>query len=535
MKKIFGSVVLLAVLVLGAYYMMGLATERTLKKNIDIMNQSNGVMIDIDKYNRGWFTSSGVLNGRFRVPERVIKDQDGHSSTIPAEEYTVQVPLSIYHGPFIFADKKVRFGLGYATSQLEIPSAYMAKFSDLMTPDSVKPQLNLSMFVNYLNHSRLNMNMPQFKMIAKGNGDRFEWGGMVSSVSVSSNIRHVEGNLIINGAQIIKNDLKAMLGQLMCEYEFNQTNSGLYLGEASLSLPSFVITENKQTLLNLEKFDVSSSSQINNGLFDSSLKLSLNKMTAKDQIYGPGILEIDLSHLDAQVLADVNQTMNKIQQSTSTDIERQQALMALLPELPKLLAKGAKFEISKLSFVLPQGVIEGHLSLSLPNGSSGNPFQLLQKLVGQANLRVPVSVLRTIELIQVTQKLLSQSSVQQAMIEQLKKNDAIGTTEHSKANEPVNQPSTAPAQASAAEVKNPSAEAAAQHTDAVQPNDQVKGLESAQDIDKQAAEQTDQKLAAMVQSGLLVLQGNEYTIDINLSQGQLSVNGKPFSPSMLQF
>lgn len=530
MKKFFGLVVLLAALVLGSYYGMGLVTENTLKKNIDIINRSNGIMVDIDKYNRGWFTSSAALNWRLHIPERVVKDQNGQSTTIPPEEYTVQMPLSIYHGPIILANNRVRFGLGYATSNLEVPPVYMAKFSNMFTSESTKPELRLSMFVNYMNNSQLNMTMPQFKMITKENGDQIEWDGMESSINVSSNIKNVEGKFTINGAKFIKKSMQATLGQVNSQYEFHQTSSGLYIGEAMLSLPSFVVTENKQVIVDIEQFSVNSNSYIKDGLFNSTLKLSLNKLVGKDKSYGPGILEVDLSNLDAQVLADINQTVNKIQQGT--DSERQQALIALLPELPKLFAKGAQFQVSKLNMVLPQGVIEGNLLIMLPKGESGSPFQLLQKLKGQAKLRVPVSVVRTLELISVTQKLLSQASVQQAMIEQLKKNDAVITKEN-----------TLPAEAAALPAEKESQDPAnkAPVAAAVDPSTPTQGSDNSskpvtvEDIDKQASIQTDQKLTEMVQSGLLVLQGNEYSIDISLSQGQLSVNGKPFSPSMLQF
>ena len=531
MKKMFGLVVLLAVLVLGGYYMMGLVTENTLKKNIDVINRSNGVLVDVDKYNRGWFTSAAVLNWRLQVPERVVKDANGHSTTIPAEDYTVQMPLSIYHGPFIVAEKQVRFGLGYATSNLALPPVYMAKFSNIFTPESTKPELNLNMFVNYLNNSRLNMSLPQFKMITKTNGDQIEWDGMESSISVSSNIKSVEGKFTINGAKFLKSTLQGTLGQLTSHYEFHQTDEGLYLGEASLSLPSLVVTEHKQPLFDIEQFNVSSDSNIKNELFSSTLKLSLNKMVAQGKVYGPGILEMDLSNLDAMALADINQAVNQIQQGT--DNERQQALIALLPKLPKLFSKGAQFQVSKLSLVLPQGVIEGNLSLSLPKGDSGgSPFQLLQKIKGQAQLRLPVYVVRTMELIAVTQKLLSQTSVQQAMIEQLKKNDIAATphplpTDSAAASPTHEEPdlanNTSPVDPTV-DVNNP----------APGVNDQSKPL-SMLELDKQAAVLTEEKLASMVQSGLLVLQGNEYSIDISLSQGQLSVNGKPFNPSMLQF
>ena len=50
----------------------------------------------------------------------------------------------------------------------------------------------------------------------------------------------------------------------------------------------------------------------------------------------------------------------------------------------------------------------------------------------------------------------------------------------------------------------------------------------------QAASMADKHLAAMVNSGFLVLQANDYRIEMNLSQDKLTVNGKPFNPAMLK-
>ena len=58
---------------------------------------------------------------------------------------------------------------------------------------------------------------------------------------------------------------------------------------------------------------------------------------------------------------------------------------------------------------------------------------------------------------------------------------------------------------------------------------------TAADVELQATEQTDRKLSTLVQAGLLSVQGTEYVIELNLQQGQLSVNGKPFNPAMMQF
>jgi hypothetical protein len=39
----------------------------------------------------------------------------------------------------------------------------------------------------------------------------------------------------------------------------------------------------------------------------------------------------------------------------------------------------------------------------------------------------------------------------------------------------------------------------------------------------------------MVASGLFVLQGSDYVMVLKLAEGQLSVNGKPFNPTMIQY
>ena len=58
-----------------------------------------------------------------------------------------------------------------------------------------------------------------------------------------------------------------------------------------------------------------------------------------------------------------------------------------------------------------------------------------------------------------------------------------------------------------------------------------------QQIDDPAAitKLANEKLANMVQSGLLSLQGSDYVIEFKLAEGKLEINGKPFSSAMLTF
>jgi uncharacterized protein YdgA (DUF945 family) len=503
MKKFLGLVVVLAALVLGGYYGMGLITERTLEKNIEIINQTNGVFVDIENYHRGWYTSTAVLNWRLHTPERLSKNSNGESTTIAAQDYKIQMPITIYHGPIIYSDTGIRFGLGYVRSDVVMPQEYAEKFSNMFTAESTKPQVSFSVFVNYLNNSNLHIDIPAFKLISKQGGDQFEWNGMRSHLSASSNLRDINGGFAIDGAGMTKNKVNITLGKLISNYNLHQTDEGIYLGSASLTLPSFVVTENAQKILDVEQFTLSSSSDINSGLFNSQFTTSLNKVTAHERVYGPARLEMSIKNIDAQALAELNTAANKIQQGA--EAERQQALLAMIPVLPKLFGKGAQFEVSTFSLVVPEGTIEGNLLVSLPKGDTGNPFQLLQKVVGHGTLKVPAMMLKGLMVVSAKQKLLSQPTLQQAMVQQMKTNDS--------AQEKIGETPNSPAQDN--QVQN-------------------KPL-AAVDVEQQATAQADQELSNMVNTGLIVLQGTEYVIDVNLAQGQLSVNGKPFTPAMMQF
>jgi uncharacterized protein YdgA (DUF945 family) len=578
MKKLMGLVIVLCGLVLGSYYGMGIVTENSLKKSIAIVNQSNGLYADIDHYDRGWFTSFSVLNWRLHVPERVNKDQNGQSIVVAAQDYKIQMPITIYHGPIIYAKSGLRFGLGYAESDLTMPPAFSDKFASLFTPASTKPTLALNLFVNYLNASSLHIRVPEFQIISKQGVDQLKWLGLDSDMNISSNMKNMYGGVHFDGAKWTSEKVVTTIGTMTSAYDMHRTDTGLYMGKATLSIPSIVAQENNQKLLAIEDLNLSTDSDVKDGLFGTHFNASVNRVFADGKPYGPANWEMSVTNLDAKVLADINEQSNRMQQGT--DSERQQALLALLPDLPKLLSKGAQFEISKLSLVMPEGVVSGNLLVTMPEGEAGNPFQIVQKVKGNGMLKLPTSFVRRIVLTALKQKVMTQPTIQQAMIQQMKVDqdksqpvstgtavddiakaagnnsstpDAVGGKESLSTQPSAPHTSegvkagTALADATVvdtsekgasimtvpqATISNPSPQSVQLSTEMAQ--GQEKPL-SAADAERQAEGQVDAKLSEMVQSGLLTLQGSEYVIELKLLQGELTVNGKPFNSAMLAF
>ena len=492
MKKLAGLVVVIAAVILGSYYGMGIITEHTLKKNIALMNQSNGITVNIEQYHRGWYRSNALINWSLHVPARTITNQAGQVTTVAAQEFQMQMPVDIYHGPIMFVGMKPMFGLGYAHSNMTLPQPYATQFTQTYTAESTPPMLDLSMFVSYLNKSVVHMNLPTFKLIAKDGKTTFEWIGMESDLTVASHRKNIQGRVMVDGFKLVKEKTTAILGTVNSDYNLHQTTLGLYLGDANLKLSKLSIKQDDTKEVIVDQWNVHSSSDVQNGLFNSHFNTSVDKLNIDGKVYGPALLDVSISNLDAVVLAKINEQSNEMQQGT--DAERQQLMLSLLPELPKLVSKGAIFKISELNIVMPEGEIKGALLVSLPNAAVDNPFQLIQKIQGQGNLVFANAVLKQV-MIDASKRALQQQAAMQTPVVAPAATVVPATT-------------TAPA---------------------------VVVVEPAVDINQQAMTQASERLAAMVQSGLLVIQGSDYTIDFKLADGQLSVNGKPFNPAMMQF
>lgn len=483
MKKLTGLMIVLAVLVLGGYYGMGIVTEKTVKSNIKMINQSNGLFAEIEQYKRGWFTSTANIKWRLHLAEHIAKDASGQSQTVPAQDYMMDMPVKIYHGPIIYGNNQVRFGMGYAESNLVVPAQYSTQFDALFSKESVKPYLNLSIFVSYLNKSVVGLSLPKFKLMAKEGNGQFDWMGMKSTSSMSSGMGHVNGSIMIDGVQFSKDDSKVSVGSLTSLYNLHLTSAGLYLGDASFSMPSLDVIVKDKKMVEMKELMISSDSGIDNNLFNMHFNLSLKSVLANGKNYGPGDFEMSLRNLDAEILGKINRQVNTVQ--NGTDAERQQAVLALLPELPALFNKGAEFEISKLSLTVPQGVVEGNLFVGLPKNDSANPFELIQKVKGNAKLQLPMAAVKQVMMQSLMQQMANQPEMQQALSQQLQ---------------------------------------STQQPQAV-----------ALTAEQLASMQTDKQLAALEQTGLIIKKDSDYLIEVGLDQGKFTVNGKPFDPSMLKF
>lgn len=478
MKKITGLVILLVVvLVLGGYYAMGLKTEHSLKSNLAVINKSSEFHVDIKNYQRGWFKSHAQLSWLLHLPAQVVNLPDNQIKTIPARDINLEMPLVIYHGPIIIARSAVKFGLGYAHTDLPIPNEFLKEFDKNFTSESTKPKPELSLFINYLNHLKVNFVLPTFKLIEKQTaGQTFEWLGMDSHIKLHGN--KIDGDIQISGLHYRDGvHLNASIGKITTDYNLFRAENNLYLGELSTSIPILSIKAASKILFQMDGFNFYNKVDAKDNLLSYILNLSVDQLKRYDKVYGPGHLELAVRNLDSNIAAKINNYAIQMQQAT--DSEKQKISLAILGQLPALLGKGATFEVSKFDMRMPEGLVEGKALITLPKEPGMNPFVLIQRLKGNVELKMPVAVMKN---------LLTAFNL------------------------PVEKPEVV------------------HQEEPATPGDAATTPLAA---DKPVS--TDEQIQSMLQSGLIVQQDSDYRITLSFDKGQLLVNSRPYNPAMLKF
>jgi uncharacterized protein YdgA (DUF945 family) len=392
MKKLMSVLVLLFTLILGSYYFMGWGTERVLRNNLAIMNHNHGNIIELKTYSRGWFTSDALIKWVVKVPEPATF-RIPHSLLMSDRVYVTEIPLHIFHGPIAWPKHKFRFGLGYVESRVLIPTLYDREYNSVFDKNhSVKPVLKITALVSYLANTRLQLEIPAFSLLKQNKTDQFKWLGMITDVKLSGNKTHLAGHLAVDGFSWIEGEMRGVIGSVKSEYNLRRTLDNVYLGNAHLQLASGTLIKGHQQLAQVNDADFSSENNVQDGLFHSRLLFSVKNLAVNRFKFGESHADVSVTNLDSKTLENMNR---KVTQSHShAQEDKQRTLLALVPDLPMLLSKGAQININNLQLTLPEGVLKGNIHISFPTQAVYNPLQMMQKLTGNGTIRLSSNLVK---------------------------------------------------------------------------------------------------------------------------------------------
>ncbi|WED43538.1 YdgA family protein [Legionella cardiaca] len=471
MKKWIGFFAALVVLVLVAYYVMGYIAKSTLNKNVNAIPKTSLMSIDLEQYQLGWFSSKARLKLKMHIPAQKTTDKEGVTKIEPPANLKVDVPLTIKHGPVIFTKNGIRFGIAQVTT---------------------KPETHYGVLINYFNKTVLRYTLPSISMQGKSEakeGDfQFNWKGLKALLCISSNIDNVDGHLKLYGVEGSADNVILKIGKVRNDLQLKRYHDWLWLGQSHLDISSASMDAEGANIFALERFDFTADSGVTEDVFHLNSALSLKKLVANNQSYGPGILKLSITNLEPAALAKINQqALDMMQNNNDPNL----VMLALLAELPRLLTKGPVLEVSEMTLHVPQGKIEGNLKIVLPKNETNDLNQTMQKMHGEGRFKAPIAVIRELMVASINSDLANKTQT-----------TADGTT--------TPQPAAIPMPASTPSTSMPVAT----------PED--------------AQQQTDKILQNLVSKGFLKIEGRDYVLNFKIENQQLIVNGQPFNSAMLQ-
>lgn len=376
MKKWTGVLVSLLVLILAAYYVMGYVVERTFNRNVNAIPKNSVVNVHLHDYQRGWFSSKAILSLIMHVPAQKTTDSNGLAKTTPPVDMDFNVPVSVQHGPVIFADGGIRFGMGQISSQ---------------------PQTHYGMLINFLNRSVVRYTLPAFSMEGNvGTGAtafKFDWKGLRTVLSSSADIDNINGSMQLFGLSVSANDGDIIVGEIKNNFDLQRDREGLWLGDSHFVVPLISVSEKSQQLFSLEGMDLNLGAHVVDESLNANYELLLAKLFVNGKTYGPGNMALHIRKLDPAVMAKINQSELNMINSGDTSLP----MLSILADIPKLVAKGAELEFTE-SFDVPEGKVTGNLKMWLPENAGGDPGQLVQKAKGEGQFRAPVALVKELML-----------------------------------------------------------------------------------------------------------------------------------------
>lgn len=503
----------LVVVVLGllaiSYYITGVKAEKEFNAFLESTNNIPNLTITADNYQRGWLKSSVHIHAILHRPEQPYT-QDGIEKTLPAEDVNFSFNTDIYHGPIIVANNSIAFGLGYARAEVPLPDEALSQFDNAFASTSTKPKFIFSLLLKYKNRLNVDFDIPSFSVVTKDEKGEMNWLGFNSHWKLFARTSQTKGTIDFKGLNFKNSETQGSIGPVRLKYDVKNTSSDIMSGKAKLGLKKFQIQSNlpSSQVFSVDGFQALSETSVKNGLVSSALKADVNEIAFHGVEYGPGVLSMALRNLDAVSLNKIQEQLQTASNSNLTEAQQQVLMLTLLPELPKLLGRGAEFEVKQFQISMPQGLIvaTGKVSILKQANLAQNPLQLINALQANVNAEVPVAWLESVTTNFLKFKIQQRQLMMQQVIENNAKKVALKndtTTEEQQISSPVS-------------------------TDA-----EHKFL-SDEEITVLAKQQTAVQLGNLVESGLLIQKDNVYSVKVVFQNGSFTVNGKPFNGNIIQ-
>jgi uncharacterized protein YdgA (DUF945 family) len=226
------------------------------------------------------------------------------------------------------------------------------------------------------------------------NGEILKWGGMSAGMTFTPDLKAFRGSLSSPGLELKWKDGHLEVKSVTSQFDIHEGVRGLYLGDASLSVARFDILNigEERTEFSADRVALTTSSQASSDAIDWGVAVRVDQVGTRDSLHGPGSCQLELRHIDAESLAELQEVLEKLRADVphrSPEEISQMMLAKWAQMLPGLMKRSPEIEINELSFKTSDGEFLGKAKVVIDGthaAAFSNPLFLISAITARAEL-----------------------------------------------------------------------------------------------------------------------------------------------------
>ncbi len=365
----------LSPLVTGIYFSQEYA------KFIHSYNQNDNVILTLKNYHRGWFSSDAVLEISLK-PSPFAKSLNLSTISTPFIAYQ-----HIQHGPIFFHDIGFNtfFGLATIVDRWEIPENIknslkqvgLVRFPD--TKESSMMTLT-GRFITYFKIGDIEIANPPARIFIHG---------LVGKGSVDADVKNVQGIFTLSALSVVTPENTSMISDITLDFDQHKILQNLWVGKNSLEI-AHINFKDKDGLVNLNDIHFDGQTSEEKGLLDAFSAFNIanlsEEMKGDTQSMGPLHFKLSIHKVSAQAINDL---LTAYRETTERGelyaLQLQQKLMNIAPFL---INTESSIVLDELSLKTKDGDLQLTAKAYWPNKNSDQLFAIIQATEVETNLHI---------------------------------------------------------------------------------------------------------------------------------------------------
>ena len=375
------ALVLLALLVLIAPGIVGRMAEQNIADNIEwAEDETQGVTIQTEEYERGWFTSEGrhrvvFEGGQFAEASEAYRDSTGNES-LPS----LVIDTTLAHGPLPGGSLLPGIASTVSTFHIDPGNGELIEIPGQLTSD---------VGLDGSSSSRLLLESSSFD----NEGMRFEWEG--ADLDITSNPASgavtVDGE--VNPVRLAADGTTIGLGQISITADQARSDYGFTIGTVDMKMGEITV-QDEASGFSIGGMAVTADSQVDDARLNVSSGFAMTSM----MIPGVGAvdfdMDVDLNSMDAAAIGAISTALQDAQSSADPEAALAGVYPAIESDLQTLFNRGFSVNFEKLDVTLPAGVVATSFEMDVPESDSGS-FDwgsVILNSTASLNMRIPSDV-----------------------------------------------------------------------------------------------------------------------------------------------